>query len=98
MQRLLGGLVFGGLFDRYPRLQLVSAENDAAWIGNICERADYMYRRYRNLRAEQLKSTRTPSEVIINNWLFTFTPDFTAPAVAEVAGVRLMWGVTSPIM
>ena len=96
MQRLLGGLVFGGLFDRYPRLQLVSAENDAAWIGNICERADYMYRRYRNLRAEQLKSTRTPSEVIINNWSFTFTRDFTAPAVAEVAGVRLMWGSDFP--
>jgi uncharacterized protein len=96
MQRLLGGLVFGGLFDRYPRLQLVSAENDAAWIGNVCERADYMYRRYRNLRAEQLKSARPPSEVIINNWSFTFTRDFTAPAVAEVAGVRLMWGSDFP--
>jgi predicted TIM-barrel fold metal-dependent hydrolase len=96
MQRLLGGLVFGGLFDRYPRLQIVSAENDAAWIGNICERADYMYRRYRNLRAEQLKSTRTPSEIVINNWSFTFTRDFTAPAVAEVSGVRLMWGSDFP--
>jgi uncharacterized protein len=96
MQRLLGGLVFGGLFDRYPRLQLVSAENDAAWIGNTLERADYMYRRYRNLRAEQLKSARQPSEIIINNWSFTFTRDFTAPAVAEVAGVRLMWGSDFP--
>jgi uncharacterized protein len=96
MQRMLCGLIFGGLFDRYPRLQIVSAENDASWIGDICERSDYVHRRYRNLRAEQLKSTRPPSEIIINNWSFTFTRDFTAPAVSEVAGVRLMWGSDFP--
>jgi predicted TIM-barrel fold metal-dependent hydrolase len=96
MQRMLCGLIFGGLFDRYPRLQAVSAESDASWIGDICERADYVHRRYRNLRAEQLRNTRTPSEIIINNWSFTFTRDFTAPAVSEVAGVRLMWGSDFP--
>jgi predicted TIM-barrel fold metal-dependent hydrolase len=96
MGRLLGGLIFGGLFDRYPRLQLVSAENDASWIGNFCERADYMHRRYRNLRADQLRSKRVPSEVIVNNLSLTFTRDFAAPAVAEVSGVRLMWGSDFP--
>lgn len=96
MERTLCGLIFGGLFDRYPRLQVVSAENDASWIGNIIERADYVNRRYRNLRADQLLNARTPSEIIVNNWSFTFTRDFTAPAVSEVAGVRLMWGSDFP--
>jgi predicted TIM-barrel fold metal-dependent hydrolase len=96
MERTLCSLIFGGLFDRYPRLQMVSAENDASWIGNICERADYVSRRYRKLRADQLKNTRTPSEIIINNWSFTFTRDFAAPAVSEVSGVRLMWGSDFP--
>jgi predicted TIM-barrel fold metal-dependent hydrolase len=96
MQRVLCGLIFGGLFDRYPRLQVVSGENDASWIGNICERADYVHRRYRNLRADQLKNQRLPSEIIVNNLSFTFTRDFTAPAVAEVTGVRLMWGSDFP--
>jgi uncharacterized protein len=96
MQRVLCGLIFGGLFDRYPRLQVVSAENDASWIGNICERADYVHRRYRNLRGDQLRNQRVPSEIIVNNVSFTFTRDFTAPAVAETAGVRLMWGSDFP--
>jgi predicted TIM-barrel fold metal-dependent hydrolase len=96
MQRMLCGLIFGGLFDRYPRLQIVSAENDASWIGDICERADYVHRRYRNLRAEQLKNQRTPSEIIVNNLSLTFTRDFSAPSVSEVAGVRLMWGSDFP--
>ena len=96
MERQLCGLIFGGLFDRYPRLQVVSAENDASWIGNICERADYVHRRYRNLRAEQLKNTRVPSEIIVNNVSLTFTRDFAAPAVSEVTNVRLMWGSDFP--
>jgi predicted TIM-barrel fold metal-dependent hydrolase len=96
MQRQLCGLIFGGLFDRYPRLQVVSAENDASWIGNICERADYVHRRYRNLRADQLKNKRTPSEIIVNSLSLTFTRDFTAPAVSEASGVRLMWGSDFP--
>lgn len=96
MERTLCGLIFGGLFDRYPRLQAVSAENDASWVGNIIERADYVNRRYRNLRADQLRNTRTPSEIITNNWSFTFTRDFAAPAVADVAKVRLMWGSDFP--
>ncbi len=96
MERVLCGLIFGGLFDRFPRLQVVSAENDASWIGNICERADYVHRRYQNLRSDQLKNQRVPSEIIVNNVSFTFTRDFTAPAVAETAGVRLMWGSDFP--
>ena len=96
MERMICGLIFGGLFDKYPRLQVVSAENDASWIGNVMERADYVNRRYRNLRADQLLNNRTPSEVIVNNWSFTFTRDFAAPSVAEVTGVRLMWGSDFP--
>ena len=96
MDRTLCSLIFGGLFDRYPHLQVISAENDASWIGNICERADYVNRRYRNLRGYQLQNERTPSEIIVNNWSFTFTRDFTAPAVSEVASVRLMWGSEFP--
>ncbi len=96
MERTLCGLIFGGLFDRYPRLQAVSAENDASWVANICERADYVSRRYRKLRADQLNNTRIPSEIITNNWSFTFTRDFAAPAVAEVTGIRVMWGSDFP--
>jgi predicted TIM-barrel fold metal-dependent hydrolase len=96
MERLLCGLIFGGLFDQYPRLQVVSAENDASWIGNICERADYVYRRYSNLRADQLRNKRIPSEIIVNQTSYTFTRDFTAPAVGEVSGVRLMFGTDFP--
>jgi predicted TIM-barrel fold metal-dependent hydrolase len=96
MQRLLGGLIFAGLFDRFPTLQVVSAENEASWAGLVAERADYVSRRWRNLRADQLKNRRVPSEIIASQVALTFTRDDAAPAVSQIFPFRLMWGSDFP--
>jgi predicted TIM-barrel fold metal-dependent hydrolase len=96
MQRLLGGLIFAGLFDRFPKLQIVSVENEASWISLAAQRADYVSSRWRNLRGDQLKNKRKPSEIIANQVSLTFTRDDSAPAMSEVFPVRLMWGSDFP--
>jgi predicted TIM-barrel fold metal-dependent hydrolase len=93
---LLGHLIFGGTLDRFPRLQVVSVENDASWIANFAERSDYIYRRYRKPRADQILCKRQPSEILAQQVSLTFTRDQMAAAAAEMTGVRLLWGSDYP--
>jgi predicted TIM-barrel fold metal-dependent hydrolase len=95
VQHVLARLIFGGVFERFPGLQVVSAENDASWVGDFLERADYVFHRRRD-RAHQMLNTRTPSETVASQLWFTFTHDICAPAVAELEPVRLIWGSDYP--
>src|SRR5205814_1102334 len=47
IQHSLLTLIFGGVLERFPRLKVVSAENDIAWTPHLLERADKYYRRLR---------------------------------------------------
>jgi predicted TIM-barrel fold metal-dependent hydrolase len=40
IERSLTAMIFGGVFDRFPRLRIVSAENDVAWIPFFLYRID----------------------------------------------------------
>ena len=41
----LAAMIFSGVFDRHPKLKVVSVENDAAWVAGILERMDYRMHR-----------------------------------------------------
>ena len=45
IQKVLAPMIFSDLFDKFPRLQVVSAENDVGWAGNFIERMDFFYNR-----------------------------------------------------
>jgi len=47
-------LVLGGVFERYPRLRLVSAENDVSWLPHFCYRLDHAYDRLRHFEGVNL--------------------------------------------
>jgi len=49
-------LLFGGVLERFPRLRIVSAENDIGWIGHYLQRMDHAYEKYRYLE----KTTSIP--------------------------------------
>jgi predicted TIM-barrel fold metal-dependent hydrolase len=40
-------LIFSGVLERFPRLKLVSAEADIAWVPHLLERADKYFRRFK---------------------------------------------------
>jgi predicted TIM-barrel fold metal-dependent hydrolase len=39
-QHSLCSMIFAGVFEHFPRLKIVSAENDIAWVPHLLERAD----------------------------------------------------------
>ena len=98
VQRTLIGMIYAGVFDRFPELQVVSVENDVGWAGNIIERMDYVdvKGRFRNLHVGHLNE-RAPSEYWHNNISYTFMRDRSAILLRHIIGLdRMMWSSDFP--
>src|SRR5262249_32574621 len=55
-QDLMGLFIFGGVFERHPRLRLVCVEADAGWVPHWMYRMDHFYPRHRHhMRARPLE-------------------------------------------
>src|SRR5262249_32406282 len=65
-------LIFSGVLERFPRLQLVSAENDIAWVPHLLERADKYHRRWK--QAFEVSIPLKPSDYFRRQIYFTFIP------------------------
>ena len=99
VQRSLANMIFGGLFDRFPRLKMVSAENDAGWAGYFMERMDYLYRkRISWVEQSAIKGKgMLPSEYFKRNVYITFMTDKSGVYVRDLIGVEhLMWSSDYP--
>lgn len=81
VERTLGTFVLLGVLERFPRLTLVSAENDVAWLPYLMWRMDRMHRRLHAMCP--IKLSMSPSDYIhrqvyatyIEEPLFTRTLD-----------------------
>lgn len=99
IQKAILEMIFFGLFDRFPELVVVSAENDAGWAGNVIERADFWWRRNRGVYAggSSVICRHEPSYYFRRNIKLTFMRDRTAVLAREVIGAEcLMWGSDFP--
>jgi predicted TIM-barrel fold metal-dependent hydrolase len=98
-QRVSLDLIFAGVFDRYPEMVLVSAENEAGWAGHMAETADYWWTRNRNILNDPdlIRCRETPSHYIGRNVAATFMRDQTAVLATPVTGsAMLMFGTDFP--
>ncbi|MBV1882830.1 MAG: amidohydrolase [Pseudomonadales bacterium] len=77
VQDVVGLMVYGGVFERHPKLKLVVAESDVGWIPHYMTRMDHSAK----LHAEGgiIKGlSKLPSEYVKNNVYGTFQDDVTA--------------------
>src|SRR2546426_3247833 len=70
IQITLAEMVYGGVFERFPRLKVVSAENDVSWLPHFMYRLDHGYDRLRHF--ENVKLSLVPSEYIKRQVWATF--------------------------
>jgi predicted TIM-barrel fold metal-dependent hydrolase len=97
IQRSLAELIFGGVFDRFPGLRVVSAENDIGWIGNFLERMDGRFARKRYLYPHRLAGDLMPSEYFRRHVSATFMSDYAGMLLRDVIGVdNIMWASDYP--
>ncbi len=95
-QDLLAMFIFGGVFERHPRLKLVCAEADAGWAPHFMYRMDYAYDHHRHhIKTEPL--TQAPSEYFRRNVYLSFQDDAVAFQVRHLMNIRrLMWANDFP--
>jgi len=87
------GLIFGGVFDRHPRVKLVMAEAGLAWIPSMIQGLDTWYQRSRDGRrltgdAPVALPELLPSEYFQQNIWISFVDD--------PLGVKMVGGVLDP--
>ena len=96
-QDIMGTLIFGGVFERYPELKIVCVEADAGWVPHYMYRMDHAYKRHRNWLAPGTHLSKLPSEYFAENIYTTFQDDWVAFRMAnDMNWRRLMWANDFP--
>jgi predicted TIM-barrel fold metal-dependent hydrolase len=86
-------LIFSGVFDRFPSLQVVAAEVDCGWVPYYKEQIDDNFRRFRH----NYTMDRFPSEYLESNVSFSFVTDSYGVDNRHRIGVdRIMWSTDYP--
>ena len=95
-QRTLSSFIFGKVFERFPELRVVSAENDTGWIAHFMYRSDHMYAKFGTMR-ENTKLKMQPSEYVRRNIWATFQDDAIGPMTYKFFGEdNYMWASDFP--
>jgi len=96
VQQSLLVIVMSGVLERFPRLKLVSAENDTGWLPHFMYRLDHAYHKYGKLsgiRDLELK----PSDYLRRQLWATFQDDPTGTVTYQFFGAdRYMWASDFP--
>ncbi|MEE9285971.1 MAG: amidohydrolase family protein, partial [Dehalococcoidia bacterium] len=97
VQRSLGHMVLNGVFERYPKLRIVSAESDVGWVPYVLERIDYIFDRRRSFYTINLSRKELPSAMMRRNAYFTFMRDRVGVINRHLIGLdHLMWSSDYP--
>jgi predicted TIM-barrel fold metal-dependent hydrolase len=95
MPLIVGETIFWGLFDKFPKLQLVGVECGAGWVPYFLEQMDDRYWRNRGWAKSTLQ--RLPSEYFKSNWKVTFILDAYGVQNRHAIGLKnMMWSTDYP--
>jgi predicted TIM-barrel fold metal-dependent hydrolase len=96
-QDIMGTFVFGGVFERHPRLKVVCVEADAGWVPHYMYRMDHAYNRHRHWLAPGVTLSKLPSEYFREHIYTTFQDDWVAFQMTDMVNPqRLMWANDFP--
>jgi predicted TIM-barrel fold metal-dependent hydrolase len=92
--RTIAEMITGGVFDRHPRLRVISVENDIGWMPNYLKRLEWYSWRF-GPRFPQLKENA--ADVWRRQVYATFQDDVPGMRCRDLIGVdHLMWGSDYP--
>ncbi len=95
IQRSFTDIIFGGVLERFPRLILISAENDTGWIPHYMYRVDHAFEKF-NVMSDQPLAQK-PSFYIRRQMMATFQDDPIGPMTHEFFGAEnYMWASDFP--
>ena len=94
----LGQMIFTGVFERYPKLQVGSVEMELSWVPHFLDRMDYVYtQRQTEITPYRFKEDMLPSDYFHRNVFLGFQEDAFGIRCRDIIGVdSLMWGGDYP--
>lgn len=95
-QDLIGTMIFGGVFERFPKLKLVCVEADAGWAPHFAYKMDHAFEITPHWLGDVTLS-KPPSEYFWENVYVTFQEDKTALPMRHLLNMdRLLWANDFP--
>ena len=95
VQRSLTDIIFSGVMMRFPKIKIVSAENDTGWIPHYMYRLDHAFEKFGALMKEPLDMK--PSDYVRRNLWATFQDDPIGPMLFRYFGEdNFMWASDFP--
>jgi predicted TIM-barrel fold metal-dependent hydrolase len=93
-------MIFSGVFERYPKLQVGSIEMELSWVPHFMDRMDYAYtQRPHGDRWYTFKEDALPSDYFHHNVFLGFQEDAVGIRLRDIIGVdNLQWGSDYPHM
>jgi predicted TIM-barrel fold metal-dependent hydrolase len=96
VQKSLQQMIFGGVFDRYPALKIVSAENDSGWVAHFMYRLDHVHEKF-GAMFDKVGLKLKPSDYVRRNVWVTFQDDMIGPMTHRFFGEdNYMWASDFP--
>ena len=91
-------IIFAGVFERYPKLQMGAIEHELSWVPHLLDRMDYNYtQRSRGRSGYQFKNDMMPSDFFHRNLFVGFQEDGLGIRLRDIIGVdNLTWGSDYP--
>jgi len=95
----LANMIFSGVFERFPKLQVGSIEMELSWVPHFLDRMDYNYsqRAIGAVGSYRLKSGALPSDYFHSNVFLGFQEDVLGIRDRDIIGVeKMLWGGDYP--
>ena len=90
-------MIYGGVFQRFPRLQIGAVEFELAWIPHFLDRIDFNYNQRGPGRSERFDDDMMPSDFFRRNCFAGFQEDSMGIRDRHAIGVdNLLWGSDYP--
>jgi predicted TIM-barrel fold metal-dependent hydrolase len=91
----LGELIFGGVFDRFPKLKVVFCEADINWVPGALQTASMGFECYYEMLDPKIE--HHPRHYWFNNCYAAFTHDPVGLRMLDIVGAdRVMWSADYP--
>ena len=98
VRQCLAQMIFAGVFEHYPKLQVGSIEHEVSWATYFLDRLDYTYtQRVRRDSWHRYKEDMLPSDYFHRNVFVSFQEDAAGVRDRHTIGVdNLQWGSDYP--
>ncbi len=90
-------LIFSGVFERHPGLEVAIVEFELAWAPHVLSTMDYTYRERHEEALYRFKDGMRPSDFFHRNVFLSFQEDAIGIRLRDAIGVdNMMWGSDYP--